>query len=97
MPTEIPVLIVQMFVVLMVGFPLTLGLLCRKLAGRRAKPLRPMWLTVAQLLTILGWGSALALGKLEITSYPASVLLGAVLYAPGLFLWGFHARRSNSI
>lgn len=83
---------IVVFVILMVALPLVLGLLCRKLAGvPEARP-KSWWVPLALVLTVLGWGIAFALGKLGIMSYPASVLLGAVLYLPGLFLWGFHAR-----
>ena len=93
MPIQSSILVILVFVTLLVTAPLALGLLCRKLIGS-LPPASPMWLPIAQLLTALGWAAALALGKTGVMSYPASVLLGAVLYGPGLFLWGFHARRA---
>ena len=87
-------LTILLFVALMTAVPLALGLACRWLVARTAAPAHPWWLPLAQCLTLLGWAAALALGKTGVMSYPASVLLGAVLYGPGLFLWGFHARRA---
>ena len=84
---------IAVFVSLMAGMPLLLGLLCRRIMGSASSPARGLWTTLAQLLTLLGWGTALALGKLGFMGYPASVLLGSVLYAPGLFIWGYHIRQ----
>jgi len=83
---------IALFVALMVVAPLGAGLVCRSLRGRPSEPRPAFWLPLAQGLTTLGWILAFALGSTRTLSYPASVLLAAVLYAPGLFLWGFHAQ-----
>jgi hypothetical protein len=52
-----------------------------------------MWWTFSQGLVALGWGLVLVLGWTGMLTYPASVLVGAMFYVPGLMLLGFHARR----
>ncbi len=86
------VLPIMVFVVVLLVLPVGAGLVCRGWLGRRPVPVRAFWLPVAQILTALGWILAFALGSTRTLSYPASVLLAAVLYVPGLFLWGFHAQ-----
>lgn len=83
---------IVLFVCLLVAVPFALGLLCRLCLGKAWARTNPKWVPLAQLLTLAGWGFALALGKSGTLSYPASVLLCALLHVPGLFLWGFHAR-----
>jgi hypothetical protein len=92
MLTDVTVLAVLGFLIALVAIPMLVGLGCRRLVGVRLEPATFPWFTLAQCMIALGWGAAFALGSLGVMGYPASVLLGALIFVPGQFLLGFHFR-----
>ncbi len=85
------ILSILLFVGLMVLMPFALGSVVRLML----KPSQHSgnWMTFAYVMTILGWTFSFGLGKAQVMSYQASVLLGSVLYIPGIFLIAYHSKR----
>ncbi|MGY0195314.1 hypothetical protein ACWA7J_09570 [Leptothrix sp. BB-4] len=96
MPADFLIYTIILYVVLSLGTPLLLGLCLSLFFGRSRKPAPGWQKAVAQSLVALGLGIAYILGSNQILSYPASLILGALLYAPGLFMLGFQARLKAS-
>jgi predicted Na+-dependent transporter len=82
------------YVLLLAILPLGLGFLSRLLLGKPLATVHPTWITLAQGMTALGWCAAFVLGKTGLLSYEAGVLLGAVLFVPGQFFWGFFVPKT---
>ncbi len=93
MLSDLTVVAIFAFILAMLVIPLLLGFVLSWITGRRATATNPMWWTFSQGLVALGWGLVLVLGWTGMLTYPASVLVGAMFYVPGLMLLGFHARR----
>ncbi len=87
-------LIIWTFVGLFTLAPWGLGWICRWFLGPHRTAVASSWITAAQTLTALGWALAFLLGRMEWMPYEASVLMGAVLFVPGQFMWGLLTRKT---
>jgi hypothetical protein len=96
MPTNSSVIAIPLFVAIMVFAPIILGHVCRKVMRRDSSLTNGKWSLFGQLLAIAGWSIAFGLGKINVMSYPAAVLLGALLYVPGLFMFAFCAKSRGN-
>lgn len=92
------ILAIPFFVAIMVATPLILGYLFRKFFMKKATAqLSSRWSLLGQILSVLGWCVAFGLGKSDIMTYQAAVMLSGLLYVPGLFILGMCTRnRANT-
>lgn len=78
------------FVAILLVAPLFLGWFVRKVSRARSTGSWFPWVTFSQALVAAGWGLAWSMATFGFMGHAAGILLGALLYVPGLFLLGWH-------